>query len=183
MKLTATSDPAPLPDVIRGDLDLLMVGINPSTYSAETGHHYARPGNRFWPALHRSGITPRQLAPREQQLLLQWGCGLTNIVSRSTSRADELSRTEIQSGWSQLEEKVRQHQVRHVAVLGVTAYCEATGDTTVKCGERGSDLGAAIVHVLPNPSGLNAHYQLDDFASLFRELADRVWPLGRRLDS
>lgn len=173
---TASAEELPLPDVLASDLDLLMVGINPSIYSAEQGCHYARPGNRFWPALFAAGVTPRLLAPRDQRQLLRWGCGLTNIVARPTSRANELSRAEIQTGWRRLAEKVGRYRVRHVAVLGLTAYRQATGDTNAACGGKGEPLGQADVHVLPNPSGLNAHYQLADLAELFRDLAEMVWP-------
>lgn len=163
-----------IPDVLAPGLSLLLVGINPSLYSAAVGHHFARPGNRFWPALADAGITDRQLAPAEDQLLTGYGCGLTNFVKRATARADELSAGEIKAGFRRLARLVEQYEIPHVAVLGITAWRTATGDAKAAAGTQPELLGSAVVHVLPNPSGLNAHYQRADFARLFRELWDTV---------
>ena len=109
-----------IPDVIRKQLPVLFVGINPSLYSAATSHHFARPGNRFWPALHNSGITDRLLSPFEDQQLVDYGCGITNMVARATRRADELSPEEIVEGAEELQQKVKRYQIGQVVFLGVT---------------------------------------------------------------
>jgi TDG/mug DNA glycosylase family protein len=163
---------AVLPDVIAPDLAVLFVGINPSLYSAQVGHHFARPGNRFWPALHRCGMTPRQLAPAEDATLVQYGGGLTNFVARATARADELAAQELVAGGRALRRKVKRFAPRMVAVVGVTAYRVAFGERGAAIGPQ-ADLAGAKLWVLPNPSGLNAHYQLPQLVELYaRMLAD-----------
>ena len=158
-----------LPDVLADDLTLVFVGINPSLYSAATGFHYARPGNRFWPSLHLAGITERKLEPFEQSELLAIGCGLTNIASRATARADELTNDELRAGFTQLKRKIRRRNIAAVAFLGMTAYRTAAGAAKAKVGRQSGDLASAAVYVLPNPSGLNAHYQLPDLAELYKQ--------------
>jgi double-stranded uracil-DNA glycosylase len=157
-------------DVIAPDLRVLFCGINPGLYSAATGHHFARPGNRFWPALHLAGFTPRLLHPSEERLLLDSGCGVTNLVARSTAAADELDPEEFVAGRRRLIAKVRRYRPRAVAVLGVGAYRLAFGEPGAALGRRPEKLEGAMVWVLPNPSGLNANHQLPDLAGLFREL-------------
>jgi TDG/mug DNA glycosylase family protein len=147
-----------LPDVLRADLAVVFCGINPGLWSAATGHHFARPGNRFWPALHAGGFTPRQLRPDEQELLPSFGLGLTNVVPRASARADELTREELEEGGRQLEAKVRRHRPRWLAVLGVTAYRSAFHDRRAQVGPQERTVGETRVWVLPNPSGLNAHW-------------------------
>ncbi|HEX4976475.1 MAG TPA: G/U mismatch-specific DNA glycosylase [Nocardioides sp.] len=147
-----------LPDVLGEGLVVLFCGINPGLWSAATGHHFARPGNRFWPALHASGFTSRQLAPHEQQLLPRLGLGLTNLVPRASARADELTRAELEAGGRALEEKVRRRRPRWLAVLGVTAYRTAFGERGAQVGPQERTIGETGVWVLPNPSGLNAHW-------------------------
>lgn len=159
-----------IPDCIAMDLPVLMVGINPSLYSAAVGHHFARPGNRFWPALHRGGFTPRELSPGEDQSLPEFGCGLTNIVARATARADELSAEELQHGGRRLVAKVKRYRPCTVALLGVTAYRAAFERKTATIGPQEHTIGSANIWVLPNPSGLNAHYQLPELAKLFAAL-------------
>lgn len=159
-----------MPDVLAPDLRVVFCGINPSLYSAATGHHFARPGNRFWPALHRSGWTSRLLSPGEGQLLLDAGCGLTNLVSRATAAAAELEPRELEAGGRRLRRMVRRLRPGCLAFLGIGAYRTAFGQPSVKPGQQRLRLGDATVWVLPNPSGLNAHYQLPDFARLFGEL-------------
>lgn len=155
-------------------LDVLFCGINPSLWSGATGHHFARPGNRFWPALHLAGFTPRRLAPAEQELLTEYRLGLTNLVARATARADELSADELRAGADVLAAKVRTRTVRWLAVVGVTAYRAAFGDKKAGMGEQPQTLGDTGIWVLPNPSGLNAHYDLAGLAAAFAELRDRV---------
>src|SRR4051794_22501922 len=157
-------------DVVGPDLRVLFCGINPGLYSAATGHHFARPGNRFWPALHRAGFTPRQLAPAEERQLLALGCGITNLVSRATAAADELTADELIRGARRLEAKVRRFRPKVVAFAGIGAYRTAFGRKTAALGRQPEDLAGAQVWVLPSPSGLNAHHSLAALAERFREL-------------
>lgn len=147
-----------------------MCGINPGLYSAWTGHHFARPGNRFWPALHLSGLTPRLLDPAEQTELLEYGLGITNVVNRATATAAELSTTELREGGERLAEEVRTYGPAWLAVLGITAYRAAFAEPRAVLGPQERTLGSTRVWVLPNPSGLNAHFQLPDLAEKFGEL-------------
>lgn len=157
-----------VPDVIAGDLRLLMVGINPGLYSAAIGHHFGRPGNRFWPALYRAGITPRLLSPDEERELLRYGVGITNIVSRATARADELTRPELVKGGQMLAEKISSLRPRSVAVLGIGAFHSAFTQPNAALGLQPEPFAGAVLWVLPNPSGLNAHYNLDALADAYR---------------
>jgi TDG/mug DNA glycosylase family protein len=159
-----------IPDVIAVDLSVLFCGINPGLWSAATGHHFARPGNRFWSALYRSGFIPRPLAPDEQADLLDYGLGITNLVARGSARADELSPAELAAGGRLLARKVRRYRPRWLAVLGLTAYRSAFGQRDALVGPRPERLAGAGVWVLPNPSGLNAHYTLDKLTVAFAEL-------------
>jgi len=161
-----------VPDVIAPGLQVLFCGINPSLYSAAVGHHFARPGNRFWTALHRADFTDRILAPWEDQLLLEWGCGLTNLVERATARADEVRPAELIAGRRRLERKVRRYAPRWVAVVGVGAYRLAFDRPRASVGPQEERIGAAGVWLLPNPSGLNANYKPADFARVFRMLRE-----------
>src|SRR3954447_5858581 len=159
-----------LPDVLRPGLDVLFCGINPGLYSAATGFHFARPGNRFWPALHRSGFTPRQLRPDEQEELLDLGLGITNVVPRATARADELTREELLTGGETLRAKVLALEPAWLAVVGVTAYRTAFGRPRAVVGAQDERIGPTGVWVLPNPSGLNAHYTPAALAAEFARL-------------
>ena len=164
-----------LADVAAPGLRVLFSGINPGLYSAWAGHHFARPGNRFWPALHRSGFTPRQLRPDEQQELLTLGLGITNVVPRASARADELSTAELLAGGEALREKARLLQPRWLAVLGVTVYRTAFATPKAVVGPQDVRLGETRVWVLPNPSGLNAHWSpaaLAEELSRLRQVAD-----------
>jgi TDG/mug DNA glycosylase family protein len=157
-------------DVIAPGLKVLFVGINPGLYSAATGHHFARPGNRFWPALHLSGFTPRLLHPSEQAELLTGGYGITNLVNRGTTTADELDPAEFVAGRKRLAAKVRRYRPTTVAFLGVGAYCQAFSLKKAPVGPQPRPFEGAAVWVLPNPSGLNANYQLPALVKLFRSL-------------
>jgi TDG/mug DNA glycosylase family protein len=163
-----------LADVIAPNLRVLFVGINPGLYSAAVGHNFGRPGNRFWPTLARSGFTPRQLTPFEEQELLEHGLGITNLVARATARADELSRAELLSGAATLARKVRKFRPRVVAMLGVSAYRVALQKPKAQLGIQTEAFAGARLWVLPNPSGLNAHYQLPDLVRRFAELREAV---------
>lgn len=145
------------------------MGINPSLRSAEVGHNFARPGNRFWPTLHAAGFTPRVLAPAEDGLLPSFGLGLVNIVSRPTRAAAELSAAELRAGAEVLEATVRAWTPRLVAIVGVTAYRTAFGRRQAGIGPQDEQVGARPVWVLPNTSGLNAHYKPADFARLYEQ--------------
>ncbi len=158
-----------IPDAIAHDLGVLFVGINPGLYSGATGHHFARPGNRFWPTLHGSGFTPRLMAPDETEELLTFGIGITNVVNRTTATAAELSSEELRAGGERLRRTVATWQPRTVAVLGVTAFRAAFQDPAARLGRQPDAIGTTPVWVLPNPSGLNAHYQLPQLIELFRE--------------
>lgn len=157
-------------DVIARDLRVLFCGINPGLYSGAVGHHFARPGNRFWPALHNSGFTERLLSPFDERELLKSGLGVTNIVSRATAAADELSAEELKEGGRLLEMKVRRYRPLFLAVLGISAYRSAFAQPKARLGRQSESFGQTVIWILPNPSGLNAHYQPKDLARLFREL-------------
>jgi TDG/mug DNA glycosylase family protein len=159
-----------VPDVIGAGLRVLFCGINPGLYTAAVGHHFARPGNRFWPALHQSGFTDRLLSPFEERQLLQLEIGITNVVARATAAAAELTKDDFIKGGSRLRAKVRRYRPRIVAVLGVGAYRVAFGRPKAVIGEQDERIADARVWVLPNPSGLNANYQLSDLVKLLKEL-------------
>jgi TDG/mug DNA glycosylase family protein len=166
-------------DLLAVGLRILFVGINPSLYSAAVGQHFARPGNRFWPALHAAGFTRRRLSPFEGQVLLAQGYGITNLVARATAAAEELAEEELRAGAARLVRKVRRFRPRLVAFLGVTAYRSAFGRPGAKLGRQPEPLAGAPVWVLPNPSGLNAHFQLADLARQFAALRRAAERLGR----
>lgn len=159
-----------VPDLIRPGLRILFCGINPGLYSGATRHHFARPGNRFWPALHRAGFTPRLIGPFEEHLLLDYRLGITNLVARATATADELLREEFQAGRRRLEGKVRRYQPEWVAVVGIGAYRSAFDRPRAKAGRQPELIKGSGLWVLPNPSGLNANHQLDDLVRAYAEL-------------
>lgn len=161
-------------DVIGPGLRVLFCGINPGLYSGATGHHFARPGNRFWPTLYRAGFTPRLLDPSEERELLDLGCGITNLVARATATADELAPVELLAGRKRLESKVKRYRPRTVAILGIGAYRTAFGERTAALGPQEKSVAGAAIWVLPNPSGLNAHYQLADLVEHFKKLRESV---------
>ncbi|MEU6232487.1 G/U mismatch-specific DNA glycosylase [Kitasatospora sp. NPDC047058] len=163
-----------MPDVAAPGLRVLFCGINPGLWSGATGHHFARPGNRFWPALHRSGFTPRLLRPDEQAELLGLGLGITNVAPRATAKADELTADELRAGGAALAERVLRLRPRVLAVLGIGAYRTAFGRRTAAVGPQPEGIGETEVWVLPNPSGLNAHYTPDGLAEEFRRLREAV---------
>lgn len=167
-----------LPDVVAPGLRVLFCGINPGLYSAYTGYHFARPGNRFWPALHNSGFTPRLLTPPEQDALLDYGLGVTNIVARASAAAAELSTAELVEGAKRLTHLAEAHLPLFVAILGVTAYRIAFAQPAACGGEQPHRLGGSRVWVLPNPSGLNAHYTPVALARVFAELRAAVEASG-----
>jgi TDG/mug DNA glycosylase family protein len=159
-----------VPSVIAPNLRVLFCGINPGLYTAAVGHHFARPGNRFWPALHASGFTDRLLSPFEERELLARGYGITNVVSRATATAAELAAGEYVAGGRKLAATVRRYRPAFLAVLGVGAYRTAFARPKAALGLQPESIGDTSVWVLPNPSGLNAHYQPKDLARMFQEL-------------
>lgn len=159
-------------DVIAPDLRVLFCGINPGLYTAAVGHHFARPGNRFWPALYAGGFTSRILSPFEERELLKSGYGITNVVARATASADLLTKEEIVAGGERLRAKVLRYRPRILAVLGVGAYRTAFNQPKAVVGPQEDKIGNSLLWVLPNPSGLNANYQAAALARLFRDLRE-----------
>jgi TDG/mug DNA glycosylase family protein len=176
LDLEAAKD-ATIPDVLPAEGDpfhVLFAGINPGLYSAATGWHFARPGNRFWPALHASGFTPRQLKPSEQNELTGYGLGITNVAPRATAQAAELTRAELREGGQRLAALIAARRPRFIAVLGVTAYRTAFARPKAMIGPQPDPLATARLWILPNPSGLNASWQLPRLAAAFGELNEAL---------
>ncbi len=161
-------------DLIAPGLRVLFCGINPGLYSGVTGHHFARPGNRFWPTLYAAGFTDRLLKAAEEQELLTRGYGITNIVERATATADELTSDELIAGGKILTAKAELYQPYVIAILGVTAYRAAFNRPKAVIGRQTERIGPSLLWVLPNPSGLNAHYTPTDLARVFREFREAV---------
>ena len=168
---------AVVPDVLPAPGEpfrVLFTGINPGLYSGATGWHFARPGNRFWPALHASGFTPRQLAPSEQAELTRYGLGISNVAPRATAQAAELTPAELKEGGARLLGLITARRPRFVAIAGVTAYRTAFGRPKALIGPQPEPLGTARLWILPNPSGLNASWTLPRLTGAFRELREAV---------
>lgn len=161
-----------VPDLIAPDLGVLFCGINPGLYTAAIGHHFAGPSNRFWRVLHEAGFTPRRLAAWEEAALLPLGYGITNVVARATAAADELTAEEYVAGGRRLAAKVRRWRPRILAVLGVGAYRTAFARPRAAVGPQAETIGDTRLWVLPNPSGLNAHYTPARLAEVFAELRE-----------
>lgn len=166
-----------VPDLIAKGLIVLFAGINPGLYTAAIGHHFGRPGNRFWPALHGGGFTPRLFSPFESPLLLDLKLGITNVVERATARADELTDEELRAGGRRLEAKVKRWRPTVVAFVGIGPYRIVSGIKDARVGLQNDLFGGSHAWVLPNPSGLNAHYQPPALAQLFGEL--RLWAIAQ----
>jgi TDG/mug DNA glycosylase family protein len=169
-----------LKDVIAPNLQVLFCGINPSLYSAAVGHNFARPGNRFWPALFGAGFTDRLLSPSEEQELLHYGCGITNIAARATARAEELTREELITGAQMLSRKVGRHRPQYLAIVGVTAYRIAFHAPRAVLGLQETMIEQTRIWVLPNTSGLNAHYQMSDLIGHFKRLRRHISKVHRK---
>lgn len=161
-------------DLIDDHLKVLFCGINPGIWSGATGFHFAKPGNRFWKALYLGGFTDRVLHPSEEHELLENGFGITSFCKRTTARADELTTEEFVEGGKLLVKKIERYKPRFLAVLGIGAYRAAFGQPKAKLGLQAKKIGGAKVWLLPNPSGLNAHYQLGDLAKLYGELRQAI---------
>ncbi len=163
-----------IPEVIGPGIRYLFVGINPGLWSGATGHHFARPGNRFWPTLHGAGFTPHLLAPDDDETLMALGIGITNLVNRATAKASQVTDAELRAGAARLRATVARHRPVAVAVLGVSAYRVAFDDPVATIGRAAEAPAGAELWILPNPSGLNAHYQLPQLIDLFRTFRDSV---------
>ncbi len=161
-------------DVIAPGLKVLFVGINPGLYTAAIGHHFGRPGNRFWPTLFAAGFTSQLLSPYEERELLKAGYGITNIVPRATATADELTKEELRQGAQVLRGKVAEYKPKTVAILGIGAYRTAFDHPKARLGLQEETLAGSKLWVLPNPSGLNAHYDLEGLADVFRVLKNAI---------
>jgi TDG/mug DNA glycosylase family protein len=162
--------------IVAPGLQVLFVGINPGMMSGATGHHFARPGNRFWPTLHKAGFTPRQLKPEEHHELLEYGIGVTNIADRVTRTAAELTDDELRAGAQALERLVAEYEPELVAIVGVTAYRTAFNRPKAQMGRQEETISGRPVWVLPNPSGLNAHYTPAALAEAYAELRSTLDP-------
>ena len=167
-----------VPDLVAPGLRVLFCGINPGLYTAAIGHHFGRPGNRFWPALHGAGFTPRQFAPWEEQQLLPLGLGITNMVERTTASAAELSTEEYVVGGKRLARLAAHFTPRVIAFLGIGAYRTAFARPKATLGLQPERLDTTALWVLPSPSGLNANHQLADLVTLFRDLRGWVETTG-----
>jgi len=163
-----------LPDVIARDLDVLFCGINPGLYTAAVQQHFGRPGNRFWPTIYKAGFTPCLFHPSEQHELLQYGCGITNVVARATTAAVELTSAELVEGARTLDAKIRRYRPRVLAIVGIGAYRTGFNRPRAKTGLQDETIGATRIWILPNPSGLNANYRPAELVALYRELREWV---------
>jgi TDG/mug DNA glycosylase family protein len=161
-------------DLVAKDLIVLFAGINPGLYTAAIGHHFGRPGNRFWPTLHQAGFTPRLLSPFEEHELLELGYGITNVVDHATAAAEELMAEDYLTGGKRLMKKVERYKPKVLAILGISAYRVAFGRKAATVGKQDERIGETELWVLPNPSGLNAHFQKPEMAKIFRELSQAV---------
>jgi TDG/mug DNA glycosylase family protein len=170
-----------VPDLTSRNLKVLFCGINPGLYSAAVGHHFARPGNRFWPTLQRAGFVERVLDPSEERELLARGIGITNVVARATASASELAPDEYRTGAAVLLRKVQRLKPKVVAFVGIEAYRTVTAQPKATVGAQPRRFGGARAWLLPNPSGLNAHYQLDQLAAIYGELARELGFAAKRV--
>ncbi len=166
--------PGLLPDILRADLTVVFCGINPALSAAAEGHHFAGRSNRFWRVLHQAGFTPEEILPEDDRSILHYHCGLTSVVARPTARADELSADEFTAAAAHFERKIRRYAPRFVAFLGKAAYAALSGQREIAWGYQPVTFGGAAVWVLPNPSGRNRAFSLDQLVSAYREL-HRQW--------
>jgi TDG/mug DNA glycosylase family protein len=159
-----------LPDLIADHLDVLFCGINPGLTAAATGHHFAGRNNRFWRVIHLAGFTPAEISPQDDRAILRYGCGLTAVVKRPTASADQLSRAEFVAAAAEFEQKIGHYQPRFVAFLGKAAYAALSGQREVQWGRQPARMQGASVWVLPNPSGRNLAFSLDELVDAYRQL-------------
>lgn len=159
-----------LPDIIGPGLKVVFCGINPGASAAAGGHHFIGRSNRFWRVLHLAGFTPDEMHPENDRKLLDYRCGLTTAVERATARADELSKHEIIASASKLRQKIRRYVPRYIAFLGKAAFSAISEQRDVAWGLQKEAFGDAIAWLLPNPSGLNRSFSLDDLVGAYTEL-------------
>jgi TDG/mug DNA glycosylase family protein len=171
-----------LPDILANDLDVVFCGLNPGLRAAAAGHHFIGRGNRFWLVLFMSGFTPRLFDPTDDRLLLNERCGLTTVVSRPTAGADEVSVAEFINASTALYRKIRAHKPRFMAFLGKKAYGAIVGRSNVEWGRQTEMFGSTRSWVLPNPSGRNRGFSLDELVSAYRELRVATGLLNRNSD-
>jgi TDG/mug DNA glycosylase family protein len=181
--MASIDSPLGLSDLLANDLDVVFCGINPALRSAIAGHHFSNRSNRFWRVLHQAGFTPEQLLPENDRTILNHRCGLTAAVDRPTTRADELATHEFLASASALAQKIEQYAPRYLAFLGKPAFSAITGQRNVQWGPQSMIFGGASVWVLPNPSGLNRSFSLDDLVSAYRELRLAVNSFSPKCDS
>jgi TDG/mug DNA glycosylase family protein len=167
-----------LPDVIANDLAVLFCGINPGLYTAAVQQHFGRPGNRFWPTIHKAGFIPRMFHPSEQRQLLKHRCGITNVVARATTAAAELTPPELVEGSRMLDAKVRRYRPRVLAIVGIGAYRTGFNRPRARTGLQDETIGDTRIWILPNPSGLNANYRPAELMALYRELREWISQLS-----
>jgi TDG/mug DNA glycosylase family protein len=168
--VTRSASNESLPDILQPGLSVVFCGINPGVLAASTGRHFAGRGNRFWRAIHLAGFTPEEISPNDDHSLLQYGCGLTTVVSRPTVRAADLSRSEFTAAATEFERKIERYAPQYVAFLGKAAICAMSGKRDIQWGPQPGGFGGARVWVLPNPSGLNRSFSLGALVSTYREL-------------
>lgn len=166
---------AGLPDILQPGLKVLFCGINPGVCAAAAGHHFLGRGNRFWRVMHAAGFTPKQLDPLHDRELLRYGCGLTTAVARPSARADQISQQEFSRAARSLREKVERAAPEHLAFLGKAAYAALSARKDIDWGDQRTTWGGASVCVLPNPSGLNRGFSLDQLVFAYRELRLRAF--------
>jgi TDG/mug DNA glycosylase family protein len=164
-----------VPDLVACDLRVVLVGINPSLWSGAVGYHFASPSNRLWPTLHQAGFTARRLHPSETDAILRSGLGVTNLVDRATARADELTKDELRAGTARVAGVAHRFRPRWMAFLGLSAYRIAFGRPKAGVGPQQETIGGSRVWLLPNPSGLNASYQMPALVSAYGALRAEAW--------
>jgi len=160
----------PLPDIIARRLDVVFCGINPGLSAAAAGHHFVGRGNRFWRVIHLAGFTPEEIRPENDRSILQFRCGLTTVVERATARAEQLSAQEFLAAAAEFEQKITGYAPRFIAFLGKAAYAALSGQRETAWGPQPTTLGGAAVWVLPNPSGRNRAFSLDQLVGAYRAL-------------
>ncbi len=160
----------PLPDIIAERLTVLFCGINPGLKAAATGHHFAGRGNRFWRVLHLAGFTPEEMAPQNDRMILGYGCGLTSVVERPTARADQLSPQDFAAAAADFERKIARYVPRFVAFLGKAAYSGLSGRRDIAWGPQPTTIAGSAIWVLPNPSGRNRAFTLEQLVGAYSGL-------------
>lgn len=165
-----------LTDIIALHLDVIFCGINPGLKSSNDGHHFSGRSNRFWKVLHQSGFTSYEIEAVNDTVILDFGCGLTTAVARATSRADELSKDEFDDALEAFTAKIAEFHPKYVAFLGKAAYKAFSKKKEIQWGQQPEEFSGAKVWVLPNTSGLNRGFSLDDLVGYYREFYQAIHP-------